>query len=135
VLHETYLHWVRHPTPESVRDPRAFLFTIAANLARDSRRKEERRSKYAAEDVDLDGLVSPLPGPEDAAEWAERFERFREVLADVPELYRHAFLLNRFRCLTHTEIALRLGLSRKSVERYLRYATQHCAERLNRPEE
>ncbi|MGH8601387.1 MAG: RNA polymerase sigma factor [Gammaproteobacteria bacterium] len=131
MLHDAYLHWVQHPAPESVRDPRAFLFTIVANLVRDGRRKEERRCKYAAENVELDVLVSPLPGPEDAAAWAERFERFREALADLPELYRHAFLLNRFRRLTHREIAQRLGLSRKTVERYIRSAGEHCAQRLS----
>ncbi|MGQ0595285.1 MAG: RNA polymerase sigma factor [Gammaproteobacteria bacterium] len=129
VLHDTYLHWLPHPAPESVRDLRAFLFTIAANLARDARRKHERRSRHRAEEVDLDALVSPWPGPEDAAEWAERFERFREALAELPELYRHAFLLNRFRRFTHAEIAKRLGLSRKTVERYIRSAAEHCAER------
>jgi RNA polymerase sigma-70 factor (ECF subfamily) len=131
IVQETYLHWLKLTGVETLRDPRAFLFTIAANLSRDTQRKEENRSKYAARDIDLSALVSPLPSPEDAAEWSARFQCFREALAELPELQRHAFLLNRFRGLTHPETAKRLGLSQKTVERYIRQATEYCATRVD----
>lgn len=130
IVQATYVRWAEHPSPESLRDPRAYLFTIAANLVRDAERRAERETARLEHVIDFDRLPSATPGPDIAAEAAECFERFEAALAELPELGRHAFLLNRFRGLGHRQIALRLGLSKKTVERYILQASLHCAARL-----
>jgi RNA polymerase sigma-70 factor (ECF subfamily) len=60
-----------------------------------------------------------------------RFERISAELDELPELCRHALLLNKLDGLTHAEIASRLGLSKKTVQRYILKALEHCADRLD----
>ena len=51
---------------------------------------------------------------------------FWAALAALPEACRHAFLLNRFDGLSQREIALRMGISEKTVERHVLRALGAC---------
>jgi RNA polymerase sigma-70 factor (ECF subfamily) len=50
---------------------------------------------------------------------------------ELPQACRDAFLLNRIEALTHVAIATRLGISTKSVQRYIERALRHCARALD----
>jgi len=126
---EVYLRMLSYPTAAAVREPRAFLFRAAANLVVDHLRKETHRSHEDIDDV-AEHLAAPAPNPEETALGAERLERFRAALAELPPLCRHAFVLNRFDGLTHTEIAEHLGLSPKTVQRHIQKALEHCLAHL-----
>ena len=56
----------------------------------------------------------------------------REALADLPGPWRDAFLLSRVDGLTRAEIAARLGVSVKTVERNIARALGHCLSRVER---
>lgn len=77
-------------------------------------------------------MCSSVPSPETAAEDGQQLDRLRAVLAGLPPLCRHAFLLNRLDGLTHAEIATRLGISQKTVERYIIKAFDTCYTGLGR---
>lgn len=57
ILQEVFIKLYRSPPKQSVRDPRAYIFKMAHNLAIDSMRK--RRP-----DVSLEALDDMIPGPE-----------------------------------------------------------------------
>ncbi|TRW95612.1 RNA polymerase sigma factor [Candidatus Methylobacter oryzae] len=127
LVQETYLRLLQHPEPSSINNPRAYLYKIIANLGFDHHRKENVRSKYAETDeVELDELVSPLPGPEALMEGEILFRNCLTALKTLPEVYLHIFLLSRVNGLTHNEIATNLQLSRQTVERYCSKALSQC---------
>jgi RNA polymerase sigma-70 factor (ECF subfamily) len=132
IVQETYLRLLQYPALDTIQNLRAFLFKTASNLVIDRVREQRTRFERVQEGADVDLLSSFAPTPEAAAEGAIELGRFRAVLAELPPVYRHAFLLNRVDGLTHTEIAKRLGISKKSVERYIEKAFDHCCSRLGR---
>ncbi|MGX2041729.1 RNA polymerase sigma factor [Methylocaldum sp. MU1018] len=129
LVQDIYLRVISYPAAAAIREPRAFLFRAAANLVVDHLRREIHRGHENVDDI-AEHLVAPAPNPEDTAIGTERMERFRAALAELPPLCRHAFVLNRFDGLTHTEIAERLGLSPKTVQRHIQKALDHCLSRL-----
>ena len=53
-----------------------------------------------------------------------------DALTELPPAVRTALLLHRFQDLTHREIALRLGVSERTIERYVKDGLSHIASRL-----
>jgi RNA polymerase sigma factor (sigma-70 family) len=130
LLQETWLHFIKLADTDAVRTPRSFLYKIAANVAIDYGRKVKRSSQFTVEEQDFDQLPSPLPAPDAVVEQTWQFERFAEVLQELPELRRQAFIMNKMEGMTHAEIALKLGISEKSVQRTIMKAFNHCILRL-----
>lgn len=128
---QTYLHLLQHPAPGEIANPAAYLYRTASNLAIDNIRRENTRLRYTEAEADPETLSSAMPGPEAEFDHASRLDRFTAVLEELPELCRHAFILNKLDGLTHSEIADHLGLSKKTVQRYILKALEHCATRLD----
>lgn len=125
MVQEVYLRWHRQEV-SGIENPRAFLFTVALNLVRDSARQQACASRHAlavqtyGENADLrDDPVRRYDGQ-------RQLESLQHALDRLPEPVRHAFLLFRYDGMTHAEIARQLGLSKKTVERHIQRASEHC---------
>lgn len=94
-------------------DPRSWLFTVAANLARDEARTVVRRKKHLAL-LRRDMSEHTDGTPADALEDRERRERVREALERLTERDREALLLWDAG-MNYQEIAERTGLSPSAV--------------------
>lgn len=132
VVQDAYLQLLQREQIDAVREPRAFLFRVIANLSIDAWRKSNRKAAMEMENEssELETLVCQQPGPEALTSSLLEFDNFLSVLDGLPELQRHAFILNKIEGLTHAEIAQRLGVSTKSIQRYLVEAMEHFAERM-----
>ena len=128
VLQDTWLKLRERGDPAAWREPRAVLFTTAANLATDLDRHNAVVQKHGAREAPLEGMEVeyPWPDPEAQADTTESLERLHAALMELPLVCRDAFLMNRIDALTHVEIATRLGISTKSVQRYIERALRHC---------
>ena len=116
--------------PGSVEAPRAWLFRTARNIAL----KELRRLKTAAAPVgDVAALeyASDTPSPEDFMISKDDAGRLRGILEILPERQRVALILFKVEGLSHKEIGRRLGVSHRTVERYVADAITHCYEYLS----
>jgi RNA polymerase sigma-70 factor (ECF subfamily) len=132
---EVYVRMLRVPDMGAVRNPEAYLYTVASNLA-----KEHARDEFGAEaslDVD-DPLVQaqlaelPMLGGQLDAE--RRIKRLREVLEQLPPKCHAAVVLQYWQGLSYQEIAERLGISTHMVKKYLKQALTHCRRRMGRME-
>jgi RNA polymerase sigma-70 factor (ECF subfamily) len=132
IVQETYLRLLQYPASDTIQNLRAFLFKTASHLVVDRVRQQRTRSEDLQEEANLDALSSPMPTPDVVTDGALELGRFWDAVAELPVLCRHAFLLNRMDGLTHAEIAQRLGISKKTVERYILKAFDHCYARLGR---
>jgi RNA polymerase sigma factor (sigma-70 family) len=130
VLQDVWLNLRERSDPSTWREPRAVLFTTAAHLAIDSGRREATADKVFARDVAQPDSACPRANPEAQADAVGNLERLDAALQDLPGVCREAFLLNRVESLTHAEIAKRLGVSTKSVQRYIERALRHCLQAL-----
>jgi RNA polymerase sigma factor (sigma-70 family) len=131
ILQDAYLHLLQREESATIREPRSFLFRIIANLSIDAWRKSKHQHLDGVETEanDWEALACPMPGPEDITDGMMRFDRFLNVLDELPELQRHAFILNKIEGMSHVQIAEQLGVCTKSVCRYLIQAMTHIADR------
>ena len=102
-----------------VRDPKAFLFRAAANLASNHARGEARRAALRAEAAAAGPAPVDVLDPERRALGAERLRQVASALAALPERTRAVFIMNRYDGLTQREIAQRLGVSQTAVENHM----------------
>lgn len=126
---ETYVRFLRHSDKQSVANLNAFLFTIAANLARDHLRSARHGRAMQSEPLD-DELPDPTPSVEDVVESQCLEERLERAIHSLPERTREVFLLYRLDGLSYREIGELLGLSTRTVEYHLRQAMVLCRRHL-----
>lgn len=131
VLQDVWLNLRERSDPETWREPRAVLFTTAANLATDVGRRRATAEKYLSAQAINENAPCPRPDPEAQADATDDLERLHAALMELPQACRDAFLLNRLEALTHVEIAARLRVSTKSVQRYIERTLRHCARALD----
>jgi RNA polymerase sigma factor (sigma-70 family) len=124
VVQDTYLHLLQRGNAATLEQPRPYLFRIAANLAVDMARKTNVRLRYAGEGFGHCNPEAPA-SPEATAGGAMELRRLHASLCELPPLCRDAFLLNRIEDLTHAEIAARLGVSERTIDRYMVKAWAH----------
>ncbi|MEO0587453.1 MAG: sigma-70 family RNA polymerase sigma factor [Planctomycetota bacterium] len=115
-----------------------WLFTIAANKARDYLRRQNRRKAASlsasmdksddagASFVDL--LEADLPMPDDTAAKTELAERVRGVVEQLPDHLREILLLAYFQQMAYKEVAEALGIPLGTVKSRLHAAVGSFAE-------
>jgi RNA polymerase sigma factor (sigma-70 family) len=104
---------------QAVRNPRAYLFRMAANLATDHLRIETRRAELRDEAHDLLYGDAEWRTPERDLIAREQIDRVQQAIAVLPPLTREIFRLNRFAHRTQREIAAQLGLSTTAIENHI----------------
>ncbi len=115
-----------------------WLFTIAANKARDYLRRSNRRQAAplsasmdgAGEDgrAFIDLLEAEVPQPGAAAEDAESAEAVRQTVASLPDHLREVLVLAYFNQFAYKEIAEMLGIPLGTVKSRLHAAVGTFAE-------
>ena len=76
-----------------------------------------RRDKLKQEAPDRISFHASANTPEEELEFSELQEKYEKALAKLPESQRVVFLMSRMEDLTYAEIAARLSLSVKAVEK------------------
>lgn len=95
------------------RTIKAYLYTIAQNITINQQKRNSLKFKFQKKptaDRDFDT-------PEKLAEMQEYEMKLNNVIAMLPDGGREVFLMNRLEDLTYNEIAERLGLSVKAIEK------------------
>jgi RNA polymerase sigma-70 factor, ECF subfamily len=116
-----------------------WLFTIAANLARNYHRWRSRHPNVSLDAVSEitdqtlgDTLPSPTPNPHQAAESAERAEAVRAAVHALPDGMREAIVLCEWEDMPVAEAAAVLQSTPKAVESRLYRARNLLRERLRK---
>jgi RNA polymerase sigma-70 factor (ECF subfamily) len=124
---------------------RPWLFTIAANKARDWLRRHSQRNptqRIVSLDAEsdrsrnlVDLLQADLPDPGRQLADRETAEKVREVIAQMPDYLREILLLAYFQRFAYKEIADMLGLPLGTVKSRLHSAVATFAQLWNRHHE
>lgn len=126
---ELYLRIVTLTRPETIRDPRSFLYTTAKNLAIDHLRKKDR-ALPRSEPLEK-ALTVPIatPNVEADIDAKRRLAAVLRAIDDLPARRRAAFVMFKFEHKTYEEIARELRISVKTVEHHLSKALAYCRKR------
>lgn len=117
---DTFLKVLLSQASAALREPRAFLTTVAHGLVVSHWRRLELERAY------LDALATQGQAlgvsPEDHALALEALAQIDTLLAGLPSKARQAFLLARLDGLGYAEIASELGVSDRMVKKYMAQA-------------
>ncbi|QIL91684.1 sigma-70 family RNA polymerase sigma factor [Microbulbifer sp. SH-1] len=132
ILQETYIKLLRLQDLQPLREnPRAYLYTVATNLVRDSLRRQLRRRADQHESFDEQDHASSQVSPQGSAEWQQSLQQLKQSLLRLKPVTRKVFLLSRFEEMTYPEVAAALSISTRSVERHMSTALKHLQQELN----
>lgn len=112
------------PSDTALREPRAYLRTIANRLLVDHWRRLEIERSYLA--VLQTYPQSHWPSEESRLLILESLEQVAQMLGRLKPEVREVFLLAQMEGYTCPQIARQVGRSVATVERYLAQALQHC---------
>ena len=130
---EVYLRMLRVPDMTSVRNPEAYLYAVASNLAKEHAHREARdRSALDIDDPSVQEQLAELPSFAGQLDREKTIKRLREVLDQLSPKCRAAVVLQYWHGLTYEEIGQRLGVSANMVKKYLSQAIVHCRRRMAR---
>ncbi|MEE9103363.1 MULTISPECIES: sigma-70 family RNA polymerase sigma factor [Pseudomonas] len=121
---DTFVRVLLKPERIELHTPRAFLRVIARGLVIDHWRREELERAY------LDAIAhlpqAEVPSAEARQSILQLLENIARLLDGLKPKVRSAFLLAQCEGLPHAQIAKQLGVSVRSVERYVAEALFHC---------
>jgi RNA polymerase sigma-70 factor (ECF subfamily) len=123
-------------TFDTSRRFKPWLFTIAANKARDYLRKNKRQKAVSlSASVDQDGgrafidlMEADLPLPQEKAQQKETAQIVRDIVSSLPEHLREVLLLAYFNKMAYREIAENLSIPLGTVKSRLHAAVGTFAE-------
>jgi RNA polymerase sigma factor (sigma-70 family) len=133
LVQEVYLRLLRMPEDTSVSNPEAYVFTVAANLAREHAVLSGRLAHSVPHDApEIEPDLAFSPAIDDEIDNETRAVRLREVLEQLSPKCRAAVILHYREGLSYAETAARLGVSTNMVKKYLVSALAHCRKRMGR---
>jgi RNA polymerase sigma factor (sigma-70 family) len=131
LVQEVFLRLLRIKDHESIRNPQAYLYTVALHvLHQHTLRASNRPTSTLPADMvaDLDSFLSGDPAEE--AELEDRFEKLGAALHEESPRAYMTLLMYRCEGATLEQIGARLGVSRVMAKKYLVKALTFCQQRL-----
>jgi RNA polymerase sigma-70 factor (family 1) len=128
IVQETFMKlWDNRSTiqPETVK---SLLYIMAANNVKSHFRHQKVVFNFANSGTKEEQVQESADAN---IRQEELKQKLQQVLADMPGKCREVFLLNRMDHLTYNEIAERLGLSIKAIEKRMHEALLFIRERIN----
>lgn len=136
LVQDLYLKVAGLPANEEIRNTRAYLYRLAANLMLDRLRSQRRalqrddawhathHLRSAHEDV------ADLPSAEAVLAGRQRLDQVLAALGALPPKTQAVFRRHKFDGVGHAQIAVELGISRSAVEKHMIDALRHLVSRL-----
>jgi RNA polymerase sigma-70 factor (ECF subfamily) len=124
---EVFLRLLRVDTLDLVKNPRAYLYRVAVNVAGEWRLRARQRKPHTSEE--LDELVS-VEDLERTLEERQAGAAVRNALDELPDQWRKVLVLHCRDDMTYQQIADHMGITRRMVKRYVAKGYAEMRERM-----
>ncbi len=125
---EVYIRLLIHRDLANVANLPTYMFRVGHNLAVDFLRSPANKIEKLMLDEEH---PCPLLQPDELALIRQQCKTLLEVIFSMPESCRDVFLLRKIDELSYNEIATRLKISEKTVQRRLVQAMLHCNQHMS----
>jgi RNA polymerase sigma factor (sigma-70 family) len=138
LLQDLYLKVSTVEPDLQVREPRAYLYRLASNLMMDRWRSGRRSTardgawRMIAHQTGASEDIADEPSAEAVVAGRERLATLVAALSGLPEKTSRIFRMHKFDGLSYAEVALRLRISRSSVEKHMMEALRVLAAKVPR---
>ena len=129
VVQETYVRVCQSRTADEILSPRSFMFRTARNIALNYVNRAESRLSDSLDDTgDGSELALPDPGGDTLSRVCsnEEFAFFCDAVRSLPLQCRRAFVLQKVYGHSYREIAEKLQISEKTVEKHISKGITRC---------
>lgn len=124
---EVYLRLLRVNDQEAIRNPEAYLFTVASHVLHQHSLRQVANGAFIDITEAIPELLSPAgEDPSARVDNSQRVERFCKTLERLPSRVGVALVMHRIYGYTVQEVANELGVARETVKKYLTRAVQYC---------
>lgn len=135
LLQEVYMRVCEAAQKQVPNPAKPFVFAVARNMIIDHVRREHVVSIELVSDPDAVDTATDEPGPDRSAIARDELRRLEVALEQLPPRAREAMMLKKIEGLSRREIALRMGVSEKTVKWHLGEAVRALADILYAPPE
>jgi len=125
IASETFVRVIGERGMTGVREPRAFLTTVAKRVLYEFWRRRDLEQAYVEACAQLPEALTP--SPEDRALVLESLGQVVQALQGLSKRAREAFLMSQLDGLGYAEIGERLGISASMVRKYMVQGWRACA--------
>ncbi|WP_338581623.1 RNA polymerase sigma factor [Pseudomonas sp. MAG733B] len=126
VVHDVCVQLLEKREKEGVHTPLALLHKISHDQAVSRYRSERRRQAWVVAMPELPEAACQAPLPAQQYEAAREFERLAQAIAGLPSRCQIVFVMHKIHELPQAEVAARMGISLKTVEKHLRLGLAAC---------
>ncbi len=109
-----------------VKEPKAYLTSIAKNLLIDQVRRKRIEQAYLDGLSEMEYMLDAVVSPEEQVQIIQAIHQLCKALEVVSEKAQQAFILHYLEGYTHKETAEQLGVSTKMIQKYLASCLVQC---------
>ncbi|MGV8959368.1 MAG: RNA polymerase sigma factor [Stenotrophomonas sp.] len=119
VIQETYAILAAMADVSHVRQPRAYVYSVAQSVVLQQLRRAQVVSIEAVAEIDRIAVSGDEVCPERTASSRQELARVGALIAGLPDKCREAFVLRRVEGYSQREIAERMQISENTVEKHV----------------
>jgi RNA polymerase sigma factor (sigma-70 family) len=134
VVHDVCVQLLERGEKENVRTPLALLRKISNDTAVSRYRSDRRRGAWVEAVSELPEVACPAATPMSRYDSEREFQLLVSAIAGLPPRCQAVFVMHKVHEIPQAEVAARLGISIKTVEKHLRLGLATCRQRLGRDE-
>lgn len=132
VIQETYTRMLSVGVLDTIRHPKQYAIRTARTIIIDHLRHSRVVNIASAGRSESFDVPEREPNAEERLEFQEEVAAVEEALAELPEKCRMTLLLRRVEGLPQKEVAKRLGISEKMVERHMTDSVRYLVKLFGR---
>ncbi|WP_095193524.1 RNA polymerase sigma factor [Pseudomonas sp. Irchel 3A7] len=132
VVHDVCVQLLEKREKDNVHTPLALLRKISHDQAVSRYRSERRHQAWVVAMPELPEATCQAPLPARQYEAAREFERLAQAIGELPSRCQMVFVMHKIHELPQAEVAARMGISLKTVEKHLRLGLAACRAHLDR---
>lgn len=119
VIQETYAILAALPDVSHVRQPRAYVYSVAQSVVLQQVRRAQVVSIEAVAEIDRVAIEGDEACPERTTSSRQELARIGALIEGLPDKCRQAFVLRRVEGYSQREIAERMQISENTVEKHI----------------